>query len=191
MTTHPLGHACCAVSQLWDSVVDDFLAGREIRRSLEPWAKSYHGRGRGAVEWNALPELFLGPLTKPRGVFLALNPGQADTRFHERNGIFAEEIRANGGSYSAWAASWPYIRDPWVAMKPRNRHHTTRLRFLRDWGGDSQLPCSAMVSFELYPWHSPSITAPFSGKDAQEFIQKYIWEPMVELGAPVLAFGKP
>lgn len=48
-----------------------------------------------------------------------------------------------------------------------------------------------MVSFELYPWHSPSITAPLGGKDAQEFIQKYIWEPMVELGAPVFAFGKP
>ena len=128
MITQPLGPACRAVSQLWDSVVDDFLAGREIRRSLKPWAESYKGKDDGAVEWDALPQLFLGPLTKPRGVFLALNPGRADLRFQGQNGIFADEIRANGGSFSAWAASWPYLRDPWVAENGRNRHHTTRLR---------------------------------------------------------------
>ena len=34
MTTEPEGSVCRAVSQVWDSVVDDFLASRETRASL-------------------------------------------------------------------------------------------------------------------------------------------------------------
>ena len=139
------------------------------------------------------PKLFLGPLTKPRGVFLALNPGRADPRFHERDGIFAREIREKYGSYSAWAASWPYFRDPWVARKRENQHHKRRLRFLRDWIDDQTLPSSAMVSFELYPWHSPRIRGQLGrgGEEVQKLIQEYVWKPVLELGAPVFAFGAP
>jgi hypothetical protein len=82
MTTDSLGPACHAVSDLWDGVVKDFLVGGGVPPHLESWAGSYQGRGEGAVQWDALPELFLGPLTKPRGVFLALNPGEADPGFH-------------------------------------------------------------------------------------------------------------
>jgi hypothetical protein len=32
------------------------------------------------------------------------------------------------------------------------------LRFLRDWVSDANLPASAMVAFELYPWHSIAVT---------------------------------
>ena len=46
-----------------------------------------------------------------------------------------------------------------------------------------------MVSFELYPWHSPRITARLGGEDAREFIHEYIWKPVKELRAPVFAFG--
>ena len=192
MTTDSLGPACCAVSDRWDGVVKDFLVdGTAVPAHLQSWAGSYRGRGKGAAQWDALPELFLGPLTKPRGVFLGLNPGEAYPCIHGRDGIFADEIRKEYGSYSAWAASWPYFRDPWVAKKGLNRHHRSRLRFLRDWTGEKELPCSAMVSFELYPWHSKRITAPLGGEDAQEFIDKYIWKPVTELRAPVFAFGAP
>ena len=194
MTTDSLGPACRAARDLWNDVVEEYLAGGGVLPHLEPWAKSYQGRGEGAVEWGALPELFLGPLTgKPRGVFLALNPGRADLRFHGRDGIFAKEIGEEyGGAYSAWAASWPYFRDPWVAGQPEpNRHHTRRLRFLRDWCGDQELPASAMLAFELYPWHSPRFTGRLSTEAAHDFIRKYIWETIAELGAPVFAFGAP
>ena len=169
----------------------DFLVGGVMPRELERWAESYTGRGNGAVQRWALPELFLGPLTKPRGVFLALNPGEADRSFHERGGIFGDEILKEYGSYSAWAASWPYLRNPWVARKRSNRHHRSRLRFLRDWTGERGLPDSAMASFELYPWHSPRFTARLGVEDAGEFIHEYVWKPVKELRAPVFAFGAP
>ncbi|MDE0334541.1 MAG: hypothetical protein OXI64_06245 [Defluviicoccus sp.] len=190
MTTHALGSACRAVSQFWDTVVEEFLADGRIPESVEPWASSYQGKGKGVVDRDALPELFLGPLTKPRAVFLALNPGKPDPRFHHRGGIFVHEIREKG-SYSAWAASWPYLRDPWVSKNGRNSHHRRRLRFLRDWIDNPELPCSAMVSFELYPWHSHGITAPIGGGAAREFIQEHVWEPVKELGVPIFAFGAP
>ena len=189
MTTDSVGPACRAVSAQWDGVVEDFLDGGEVPRQLKSWAESYRGRGDGAVQSWALPEPFLGPLTKPRGVFLALNPGEADPSFHERDGIFADEILEKYGSYSAWAASWPYLRDPWVTRKRSNRHHRSRLRFLRDKTEERELPGSAMVSFELYPWHSSRFTGKLRVEGALEAVQKYVLDPVKELRAPVFAFG--
>ena len=189
MTTDSPGPACRAVSALWDGIVKGFLDGGGVPRQLDPWASSYPGRGTGTVQSWALPELFLGPLTEPRGVFLALNPGEGDRSFHNRDGIFADEIRKQYGSYSAWAASWPYLRDPWVAGKGPNRHHRSRLRFLRDWTAESRLSGGDMVSFELYPWHSPRFTAKLRVEDALESVQANVLNPVKELCAPVFAFG--
>ena len=195
MMTNSVGPACRTVSVRWDDYVKDFLVDGRIPSQLESWTswtRSYRGQGKGAVQWWALPELFLGPLTKPRGVFLALNPGEANLCFHERGGIFAQEILKKYGSYSAWAASWPYLRDPWVTKMGPNSHHRSRLRFLRNWTGENGLPSSAMASFELYPWHSPEFnTSRLIVEDALKFIQEYVWQPVSELRAPVFAFGEP
>ena len=146
------------------------------------------GHGRGEVEPDAFPEPFLGVLERPAGVFLALEPGRADLVFQGRQSVFADEIRA-AGSYSAWATSWPYLRDPWVAKKGRNPHHSNRLSFLRTWTGNPILAGSAMVDFELYPWHSTAVTATMRPDPA--IIEEYVWRPVAELGAPVFAFGAP
>jgi hypothetical protein len=117
-------------------------------------------------------------------VFLALNPGGAVLRFQGRSGRFAKEIRDQyDGSYAAWAASWPYLRRPWGM----NRHYTSRLRFLRDWLGEPDLPASAMVAFELYPWHSKILIGALT-LDARD-LRRHVWNPVTELGAPVFAFG--
>lgn len=184
------GPACAAVRDLWDGAVRDFLAGRTMPAHLENWFNSYKGRNDGAVEPNAMPEPYLGPLTPGQaGVFLALNPGKADLRFQGRSGQFADEIRENGGFYSAWATTSPYWRDPWVAANGQSRHHRARLRFLRDWVGDEGLPCSAMTTFELYPWHNRRITGRLGGPETREFVREYVLKPVAELKAPVFAFG--
>ncbi len=58
------------------------------------------------------------------------------------------------------AETWPYLRDPWIETKGANRHHGSRLQFLRRWYADERLRPERMVGFELYPWHSTSVTAP-------------------------------
>ena len=192
MSDSSLTPACQSVSQYWDGVVRDFLQGGEVPPELQSWFDSYRGRGRGAVQPNALPEPFLGSLEKPKAVFLALNPGKADLHFQGRDGIFAQEIQKEfGGSYTKWAASWAYLRNPWEAQKGRNRHHSARLKFLRNWYRGETLSHNAMLSFELYPWHSAGITATPNIHRMQSFIQDYIWKPIAELAIPVFAFGKP
>jgi hypothetical protein len=174
---------------MWDTTIADFLAGGSaIPPAFQRWHSSYNGTGRGEVELAAFPEPFLGSLVQPKAVFLALNPGRADLSFQGRDGIFATEIQA-AGSYSAWAASWPYLRDPWVAKKGKNPHHSSRLQFMRNWFDDSQLPCSRMVGFELYPWHSTGVTGPI--RPDRELVEEFVWRPVAELGAPVFAFGAP
>ncbi|MDE0209024.1 MAG: hypothetical protein OXJ64_03995 [Boseongicola sp.] len=172
--------------------MNGFLAGDALPAHLESWRGSYRGRGYGAIEPDAMPEPFLGALApRPAGVFLALNPGQACLRFQGRDGIFAEEIRRSGGSFAKWAATWPYLRDPWIAANGPNRHHCARLRFLRYWTCDSDLSASAMTAFEMYPWHSTRVTASMKRGDARDMIRQYVWRPVAELGAPVFAFGAP
>ena len=186
----PVGAACRSVVEMWDAAVADFLAGGDgIPATLQRWAASYQGKGRGQVEWDAFPEPFLGTLSRrPKGVFLALNPGRVDLRFQGRNGIFAKKIHA-AGSYSTWAASWPYLRSTWTDIKGKNRHHATRLEFMRTWAADPHLPGSAMVAFELYPWHSTAVTGPM--RPDPSFVEEFIWRPIAELAAPVFAFGAP
>jgi hypothetical protein len=119
---------CAELTAYWDQAIGRFLVGGpavppDPRGQL--WAEAYRGRGRGQVNLDALPEPYLGALDRrPVGVFLALNPGGAHLGFQGRSGLFADEIRHHG-TYSAWAATWPYLRDPWVAAMGPNRHHTS------------------------------------------------------------------
>ena len=181
------------LSDYWDDVVRRFLEGdTNAPDALLGWRGSYQGGGDGAVDDDAMPEPFLGSLLPDvaSAVFLALNPGRVHPGFQSREGVFADEIRGYGDSYTAWASSWPYLRDPWVAANGGNRHHTTRLAFLRTWTGVVDLGASAMVSFELFPWHSARVTsalAPHPG-----VIDEYVWEPIADLRSPVVfAFGAP
>lgn len=176
-------------------MIADFLDGYPLLRRapsvhLELWRGAYRGRAQGAVVGEAMPEPYLGDLLgTPRMVVLALNPGRAHLDFQSRSGVFADEIRRMG-SYTAWAKSWPYLRDPWIAANGENRHHASRLEFLRRWTGDEALGSDAMLAFELFPWHSTKVTAPM--RPAASIIQQFVWEPLADLGdAPVFAFGAP
>jgi hypothetical protein len=179
---------CVAVTALWDEAINDFLeGGSAVPAALGGWSRSYAGRGAGEVTFDAIPEPYLGDLNgRPAGVFLALNPGRADLDFQSRSGLFADEIRQYG-SYSAWAASWPYLRDPWVARKGRNRHHSNRLRFLQTWTERDDITGTDMVGFELFPWHSTAVTARMRPDPA--VIEEHVLAPLRELAAPVFAFG--
>jgi hypothetical protein len=183
---------CAELTAYWDQATGQFLIGGPAVPTdpwVRSWAEAYRGRGRGEVNLHALPEPYLGALDRrPVGVFLALNPGQAQLGFQGRSGLFADEIRHHG-TYSAWAATWPYLRDPWVATMGSNRHHTSRLAFLQTWTEQPSLTADAMVSFELYPWHSTAVTAPM--RPDPGVVREFVWQPIRELGAPVFAFGKP
>jgi hypothetical protein len=95
-------------------------------------------------------------------LILGLNPGQACLDFQGRNGIFAREIRERG-SYSAWAAPFPYLGEKWSRVNGRNRYAYSRLRFAREWLQDQELAADQLLTLELYPWHSTRVTAPIAG----------------------------
>jgi hypothetical protein len=183
---------CADLANHWDQVIARFLAGEPavpLDPQMQAWATAYRGRGRGQVNHDAFPEPYIGALDhRPVGVFLGLNPGQAQLDFQGRSGLFANEIRQHG-SYSAWAATWPYLRNPWVATMGKNRYLTSRLGFLRTWTEQPALTADAMVTFELYPWHSTAVTAPI--RPDPGIVREFVWQPIRELGAPVFAFGKP
>lgn len=175
----------------WERIIGSFLTGGPaVPPELEPWFAGYQGKGRGEVDVDALPEPWIGrydPSTC-RAVMLGLNPGRANTAFQGRGGVFATEI-ATAGSFGEWASSWPYLRDPWVADVGPNRFHSARLAFLRRWIGEPQLHAEAMVAFEMYPWHSTSITAAM--RPDPGLVRTWVLEPVRALGQPVFAFGAP
>src|SRR5262249_24274715 len=136
------------VAAAWNDVIARFLSGGpRLPPDIRRWRdESYLGHGLGAVELDALPEPYAGSLFgEPRAVFLALNPGRADLTFQSRNGIFANEIRRLG-TYSAWTATWPYQRNPWLAHKGPNRHGLSRLAFMRRWHNDGDLAIARMLT---------------------------------------------
>jgi hypothetical protein len=177
--------------RFWDGVVADFLNGSTVPPAIRPWYQSYRGHGEGEVTEEALPEPYLGCLSGGNvlAVFLGLNPGEADLNFQGRDGIFANDIRRLG-SYGAWAKTQPYLGDQWTARKGRNRHHWSRLGFMRRWFNDASLSPERMATFELFPWHSAKVTAVMRPDEA--VVHEYIWEPICSMGKPVVfAFGAP
>jgi hypothetical protein len=185
---------CAELTAYWDQAIGGFLDGGPAvppGPRMRSWFEAYRGpsRGRGAVNLDALPEPYLGALDhRPVGVFLALHPGEADLDFQGRSGRFADEIRQRG-SYSVWAATWPYLRDPWVATIGTIPFLTSRQSFLGTWTSQPTLTADAMVVFELYPWHIATMAGPM--RPDPGIVREFIWQPVRELGAPVFAFGKP
>lgn len=178
----------------WDNYINDWLnGGGSMPDPLRQWFRSYTGNGRGLPTLDGIPEPWLGDLTSPdqaRMVVLGLNPGGYLPDFQSRTGLYAEEIRELG-SYTKWAANNPYLLEKWEKKFGPNRYHRARQKFARRWLEDPNLPESAVVLLELYPWHSTSVTGPM--KPDPEIIRRFVWEPIDELRnvSDVFAFGKP
>jgi hypothetical protein len=179
------------VADFWDAVTVDWLDGNDVLpATLEPWFASYSGSRAGRVTREAFAEPYIGDLRgTPRFVTLGLNPGQAVLDFQARDGIFADAIR-EAGSYSAWAASQPYLGETWTRVHGRNRYVTGRLRFARGWLSNPDLTPSELLTFELYPWHSTRVTAPIV--PPKDIVEEFVWQPLAEIPVDfVFAFGKP
>ena len=181
----------------WDSAVADLLGGpATLPVDLEAWSSSLHDVHPDASRAVALPEPFLGRMDRrPAGVFLTATPGPAFVGSHGRpdfqslTGVFAREI-GDCGSYSTWAASWPYLRKPWTSLISPRGVHQRRLQFLRHWHGDDRLSADDMVTFALFPWHTTGLGTRL--RPDLDLLQSFVFDPIVELGSsPVFTFGSP
>jgi hypothetical protein len=179
---------CAELTTYWDQAIDQFLAGGPAVPP-DPPMRSWFAACPGDVNLEAFPEPYMGALDRrPVGVFLALHPGQAHLDFQGRSGWFAEEIRRLG-SYSAWAATGPYLRARFVAAMGRIPFLTSRLAFLGTWTSQPPVTADAMVTFELYPWHIATVKGRM--RPDPGIVREFVWQPIRELGAPVFAFGAP
>lgn len=178
------------VVQMWEHAISQWRAGDDrLPSPLDVWRASYQGQGVGAVDLTALPEPYLGSWDRARAAMLAVHAGQVLERFQHRGGVFDREI-AKAGSYTVWAARWPYVNPPWTDEHPPVRHTTARLRFLRDWFDEPELPYEAMLGVELYPWHVTSATTPM--RPDPRVVRDFVWGPLVDAQLEVVfAFGAP
>lgn len=176
--------------ETWEHVVERWQDGDDwLPPDLQTWRASYQGRGRGAVDLEAIPEPYLGSWREARAAVLALNPGKVFPRFQHRGGVFDHEI-TDMGSYETWAASWAFIRSPWTDTLSAIRHTTSRHRFLRNWLDEPDLPIAGMLAVELYPWHSTSVTSRMQPDVG--VLREYVWEPLANSSvSAVFAFGAP
>jgi hypothetical protein len=170
----------------WDDHIHRWLtrpSSTPVLAAFAAWFGSYGGE----VTAEAMPEPYIGRWEAPRMVTLGLNPGEADLYFQGRNGVFAREI-AERGSYSAWAATDPYRRSPWEAAHRVNRYSRELLNFARRWTGDDQVSGADLLTLEMYPWHSKSVTATMRPPAA--VLSDFVWAPLAEVAVPLcFAFG--
>lgn len=178
-------------ASFWDAVIARYLQGEfPLDPPLDVWFDSYRGKGEGAVDVEVMPEPYLGDLfaTELRMVFMGLNPGSPRPAAQSRTGTYAEEIR-DLGSYRAWAATWPYLRDRDLEDWGRNVFHDARYRFMKRWYGDSTLEHRHMLNWELYPWHSKKVQGSRM-RPPIDVIREFVWEPVAATGAKwIFAFG--
>lgn len=177
------------LAQLWDIETQGWVQGRrDVSGALRPWFDTYKGTGEGAPTLAAFPEPFLGDVfSAPKAVFLALNPGPVYEEFQYAGGLFVQELERE--RYTSWAARWRYLDEEKPRVEGGLKFHRKRLNFLRRWYGDPSLGGDSMLAFELYPWHSQKLNAPFrwSG-EARRLVRQYVWEPIAASGAEYI-FG--
>jgi hypothetical protein len=179
------------VADFWHEVVHEFLDGKfPLRPPLDRWFRAYEGSGEGAVDREALPEPYSGPLLgDARAVFLGLNPGVAIPAYQYRDGIVAQEIR-EAKHHSDVYKTTPANREPWLSDLGPNRHHLGRISFMRRWNEDESLGDEHMLTFELYPWHSRRVMGPM--RPHPDIIQSMVLAPIAETRVRhVFAFGAP
>ncbi len=159
-----------------------------LPESLRTWRDSYQGHGAGAVDDQAMPEPWIGPLLgHPRLVVLAYHAGKSDLTFQGRTGLFADEINTFG-SYSTWAASAPYSRAPWTSRNGRNRFQDRVRLFARRFHHDDAIEAEDILVFEHFPWHVTSMNITPSPSKAT--LESMVWAPLAEIDTDmVFAFG--
>ncbi len=170
----------------WDAYIGAWLARPSPPPLPAPFGEWFASYG-GSVTKEAMPEPYIGRWEAPRMVTLGLNPGQADTSFQGRHGIFADEI-GELGAYSTWAASDPYRRSPWEDIHGVNRYSRRLLDFARRWTGDESVSGADLLTVEMYPWHSKNVTATM--RPPAGVLKEFVWRPLAEVSLPFFfAFG--
>jgi len=179
------------VRDFWDEVVNDCLdGGYPLPAPLDRWILAYEGAGDGAVDREAFPEPYGGDLIgHVRSVMLGLNPGVSVPAYQYRHGILAEEIRV-AGRYSEVFKTHPVNREPWLSDIGPVGYLVNRVAFMRRWLEDDSLSDEHLLTFELYPWHSKTVTAAID--PPPDIIESMIFDPIAETGVRhVFAFGVP
>ena len=98
------------VIEFWDEHVRQWLGSGSDARSAAQVVCQIRRFRPGIVTRDGFVEPYLGTFLglerEPQLVIMGLNPGTS-TRFIARDGLFADEIRDEYGSYSAWVRSRP------------------------------------------------------------------------------------
>jgi hypothetical protein len=180
------------VVHFWDDLLARWVTGdRDLPFDVRRWLRSYAGSGDGAVDLDAFPEPYIGPMagdSAPALVMLGLNPGQSALDFQGTDGVFTRQIAAS--SYSEWAASGPYVGAAWEAAKGRNKYQRDRLAFAQRLYEDESIRAHDVLHVELYPFHSKRVTAPI--RPPAEVLERYVLAPIAEMDRQhIFAFGKP
>jgi hypothetical protein len=180
MTRHEL-------ARFWDDEIERWLQGQPLAPALREWQRAY----RGELEDWAFPEPFIGDLLgSPRVVLLANNPGIAREELQARDGVFAAQILNTG--FTRWASTRPFDSpdSEWVRRCGPIRHRVRRLEFARRFVYDETLDFRDMLTVELFPWHSRSLTT--SIRVRPQVLREFIIEPISEFGSdvPVIALAR-
>jgi len=127
---------------------------------------------------------------EPRLVTLGLNPGVAYDEILSRCGIWTKRIAEQGYSY-CFTRSPPTDPVVWRELHGTTSRYWDRLiKFAQRWLSDPNADVQDILNFELYPWHSKSLTA---GIETPAYlVERYIFEPIAEIDvSEVFAFGAP
>ena len=171
------------LAAFWDDQLNRWLNRRALDPILREWKQAWAGE---VDEW-AFPEPWMGPLLEtPRIVIGGLNPGRAHKRLQSRSGRSAQRIREIG--FTAWAAPRPFniANGEWQDEGfARIRLDDDRLNFARGLLHDPSIEFGDVLTFELYPWHSPGLGS-HPIRVPPHILDEFILQPLSEFADPAV-----
>jgi hypothetical protein len=191
------------VADLWDGYLKAWIEGDDaledwtrcqdpsLERDLDSWQRSYTGLGRGALDLSCFPDPYTGDIRGNHGepllVTLGLNPGIGYPELQGRSGVWTNRIREVSLS-KCFNRSPPGDRD-WLRIHGgESIYWRNLLRFGNRWCGND-FDFSRLLNFELYPWHSISLTSQI--RCPPKVVSRYVLQPLAEFQVRhIFAFGR-
>jgi hypothetical protein len=180
------------VADFWDEVLEGWSGNATMSDLPEP-LRIWRGSYKGEIDLGGYPEGFVGDLRgetrEPRLVVLGLNPGIAYPELQGPNGDWTRAIRRL--SYSRTLQERvPLNNAAWTKHHGRDsRYWINLVRFTQKWLRDSQAGLVDMLNFEMFPFHSKSLTHCI--KPPCDIIEAFVWSPLREMATDIaFAFGR-
>lgn len=175
--------------EYWDCFINYWLRSNKGAFDNDIWSKEHNGKGKFKLEYNYLPQPYLGDPKNCSIITLNLNPGPVSPIRKHPDGFLVRKLKEQN-SYFEYAKSFPQTKIPEYPNRFWDKQFAWIQRLLHQESVE-KLP----FAIEVCQWHSNNWKATDASEEVLSYLNYYVFQ-IIEKVIPfadvktVLSVGK-